>query len=99
MDWHELKRRRSHAIVSMQLTLDNATPLGLNPVFVFVLGLPVLAWQMFTGALGILTGTLIGMTINVVQIVFAPFLALYLIVDLFLIALWFLKAIAVKSGR
>ena len=99
MEWAELKRRRSHAVVNMQLMLDNAEPLDLNPVLVFVLGLPVLAWHMFTGALGILTGTLIGMMVKVVQIIFAPFLALYLIVDLFLIALWFLKAIAVKSGR
>lgn len=99
MDWHELKRRRSHAVVSMQLMLDNAEPLDLNPVLVFVLGLPVLAWHMLTGALGILTGTLIGMMVKAAQIIFAPFLALYLIVDLFLIALWFLKAIAVKSGK
>lgn len=99
MEWSELKRRRGAAIQSMQSTLDHTEPLSLNPVLVFLLGLPVLLWHMVTGAILILISTLVGTLVSVFKIVSGPFLALYLIIDLFLIGLWYLKAVAVKSGK
>jgi hypothetical protein len=99
VDWAELKRRRAAAIKEMQFVLDHTEPLGLNVVVVFLMGIPVLLWQLIKGSLGLVVGTLMSMVWLTARAIAAPFITLYLIVDLTLIGLWYLKEVSIKTSE
>lgn len=99
MDWPEIKRLRKQAIDGMKDVLEHTEPLGLNVVFVFCLGTPVIAWQCLKAAMTLISAGVLGMIAMMFKIAITPVIALYLLIDTTLISLWYLKEIAKKISE
>lgn len=99
MAWAELKRKRAIAVAQMQDVLDGTEPLGLNAVLVFLLGLPVIMWQVLRAIVTIGFEAVVAVFTHVTAIFLLPFIYLYLIIDITLISIWYLKRISIRTSE
>ena len=99
MDWSKLKEGRARSVKMMQDVLDQTEPLGLNAKLVFFLGLPVVFWQVLKVAVGMALAFMLGVVVKMAEIVFMPFVMLYVLIDITCISFWYLKEIAIRTSE
>lgn len=100
MDWAEVRATRAQVVESMQEQLDNAKPIGINVLILLILASPVVVAIFLVSSVRLIFSTLVSCVMKIVQVILAPFFALYLWVDVALISMWYLKTLCFKlSGE